>query len=125
MQSALFLDVVVTQCPPIFQLFPRKNKALLVGWNSLLILNLLLHVFNSITRLHIKCDGLASQCLHKYLHITHLLTLVKMENFQRWSLIGSFKSDDDDRFPRTVPQRSQDFGSRFRRRKDARNRELV
>lgn len=34
------LDIIIGQCAPILELFPRENQALLVGWNAFFILNL-------------------------------------------------------------------------------------
>merc|ERR1712212_1102438 len=68
MKGALFLDVVVRQSSSIFQLFSSKDQSLLIWRNTFLILDLCLHVLNSITRLHLQSDGLASQSLDKDLH---------------------------------------------------------
>ena len=45
------LDVVVTQHATVLELFPSKNETLLVCMDSFLVLDLGLHVFNSITGL--------------------------------------------------------------------------
>ena len=68
MQSALLLNIVVAESAPILQLLPRKDEALLVRWNALLVLNLGLHVLNSIAGLHIQSNSLASESLDEYLH---------------------------------------------------------
>merc|ERR1719148_519012 len=68
MECGLFLNVVVTQCTPILKLLTSKDETLLVRGNTLLVLNLRLHVVNRVRGLNIKGDGLASQCLHKDLH---------------------------------------------------------
>merc|ERR1712037_47850 len=47
-----------------------QKKALLVGRNALLILNLGLHVVNGIARLDFKGDSLACECLDEDLHTT-------------------------------------------------------
>merc|ERR1712127_689013 len=70
MKGALLLNVVVRKSAPIFQLLPSENQALLIRRNSLLVLNLLLHVLNGIGRLNIQSDSLAGQGLHKDLHAT-------------------------------------------------------
>ena len=69
-ESGLFLDVVVRQSVAIFELLASKDKTLLVWGNALFILNLGLHIFNSVWGLHFKSDGFASQGLHKDLHAT-------------------------------------------------------
>eukprot|EP00168_Porphyra_purpurea_P021874 TRINITY_DN9_c0_g1_i5.p1 TRINITY_DN9_c0_g1~~TRINITY_DN9_c0_g1_i5.p1 ORF type:complete len:162 (+),score=5.59 TRINITY_DN9_c0_g1_i5:382-867(+) len=68
MQRRLLLDVVVRQRPPILQLLARKDEALLVGRDPLLVLDLRLHVVNRVRRLHLQRDGLAGQRLDKNLH---------------------------------------------------------
>jgi hypothetical protein len=45
-QGGLLLDVVVTQSAAIFQLFSRKNEALLIRGDAFLILNLPLNRLN-------------------------------------------------------------------------------
>jgi len=67
-QGALLLDVVIAESAPIFQLLASKDKALLVGRNALLVLDLRLHILNGIRGLHFQCDGLARQGFHKDLH---------------------------------------------------------
>ena len=53
-----------------FELLASKDKTLLVWGNALFILNLGLHIFNSVWGLHFQSDGFASQGLHKDLHAT-------------------------------------------------------
>merc|ERR1719167_1857588 len=48
MKCRFFLNVVVTQSTSIFKLFTSKDQSLLIRRNSFLILNLGLHIFNSI-----------------------------------------------------------------------------
>lgn len=68
MKGTFLLNIVVTQRSAIFQLFSCEYQALLVGWYAFLILNLCLDIFDSVVRLNLKGNGLASQSLHKYLH---------------------------------------------------------
>ena len=70
MKRALFLDIVVRQRPPILQLLACKNKALLVRWDTFLVLNLGFHVIDGVRRLHLQRDSFAGQRLHKNLHAT-------------------------------------------------------
>jgi len=70
MQSRLFLDIVVWQSAAIFQLFSSKNEPLLIWWNSFLVLNFGLYIFNAIRRLNFESNGLSSQGLDKDLHTT-------------------------------------------------------
>merc|ERR1719219_2082173 len=68
-ESALLLDVVIRESPPILQLLPSEDEPLLVGWDSLLVLDLSLHILDGITRLHLQGDGLPGQSFHKDLHL--------------------------------------------------------
>ena len=68
MQRGLLLDVVVRQRAAVLQLLAREDQALLVRRDALLVLDLLLHVFNRVGRLHVQRDGLAGQRFHKNLH---------------------------------------------------------
>ena len=70
MESGFLLDVVVAQSATVLELFPSKNETLLVWRDSFLVLNLGLHVFNSVTRLDFEGDRLSRKRLHKDLHST-------------------------------------------------------
>merc|ERR1711976_875070 len=67
-QRRLLLDVVVAESPAVFELLPRKDQALLVGRDALLVLNLGLHVVNRVRGLDIQGDRLAREGLDKDLH---------------------------------------------------------
>jgi len=58
-QGRFLLDVVVRESTSIFQLLSSKDKTLLVWGDSFLILDLGLHILDSVRRLHIKRDGLS------------------------------------------------------------------
>merc|ERR1711975_141966 len=68
MKCGLLLDVVVRQRTTVLELLTGENQTLLIGWNTLLILDLALHIVNSIATLNLKRDSLPSQCFYKYLH---------------------------------------------------------
>ncbi|KFP36543.1 hypothetical protein N324_10282, partial [Chlamydotis macqueenii] len=70
MEGGFFLDVVVGQGAPIFQLLASKDQPLLIRGNAFLVLDLGLDVFNGVTGLNLEGDGLACQGLHKDLHAT-------------------------------------------------------
>jgi len=72
MDRALFLNIVVVQCPTIFQLFSCKNQSLLVRRNPFLVLYLCLYIRYRITTLYINRNRLSSECLYKNLHLTIL-----------------------------------------------------
>jgi hypothetical protein len=59
------LDVVIAQGSAILKLLAGENQALLVRWNTLLILDLGLDIVDCVTRLDFECDGLARQGLHE------------------------------------------------------------
>merc|ERR1719348_2278094 len=67
-EGGLLLDVVVGQCPAILQLLAGKDQPLLVRGDSLLVLDLSLHILDGVRRLHLEGDGLAREGLHKDLH---------------------------------------------------------
>jgi len=62
------LDVVVCQCPPVFELLSGEYDALLVGGDALLVLDLALERFNGFGRLDLERDRFAGQRLDKNLH---------------------------------------------------------
>ncbi|KAF2101868.1 hypothetical protein NA57DRAFT_53813 [Rhizodiscina lignyota] len=49
----------------VFELLAGENQALLVWWDALLVLNLRLHIIDSVARLHLEGDSLARQGLHE------------------------------------------------------------
>ncbi len=51
-----------------FELFTGKDESLLIGRNSLLVLNFSLDGFDGVRRLDIKSDGLSRESLHENLH---------------------------------------------------------
>ena len=68
MEGALFLNVVIGKCTPVFELLASEDQALLVGWDTLLVLNLRLHVVDGVGRLDFERDRLASESLDEDLH---------------------------------------------------------
>ena len=69
-ERRLLLDVVVRKCAAILQLLTSENETLLVRRDTLLVLNLRLHVVDRVRRLNLEGDSLASQGLDKDLHTT-------------------------------------------------------
>merc|ERR1712232_308552 len=67
-KSRLLLDVVVRQGTSILKLLSSKDKTLLIWRNSLLILNLGLHIVNGVRWLNIESDGLSCKGLDENLH---------------------------------------------------------
>jgi len=69
-KSGLLLDVVVRESSTILKLLTSEDESLLIWWNTFLILDLGFHVFNSVSWLDIKGDGLTSESLDEDLHTT-------------------------------------------------------
>ena len=69
-ERRLLLDIVVRKCAAVLQLFTSENETLLVRRDTLLVLNLRLHVVDRVRRLNLEGDSLASQGLDKDLHTT-------------------------------------------------------
>ncbi|KAG8483945.1 hypothetical protein CXB51_023551 [Gossypium anomalum] len=67
-KGRLFLNVIISQSPAIFQLFAGKDEPLLIRWDSFLILNLCLNIVNGIGAFNLQGDCFAGQSLDKYLH---------------------------------------------------------
>merc|ERR1712114_99608 len=68
MESGLFLDVVVRESSAVLQLFASEDQTLLVWGDTLLVLDLCLHILNGVARLHLQGDGLPCEGLDKDLH---------------------------------------------------------
>ena len=66
MQRRLLLDVVVRESAAVLELLARKDEALLIRGDALLVLNLLLHVLDRVRRLDVLGVGLARQSLESY-----------------------------------------------------------
>ena len=84
-----------SQSVAILQLLASKDKTLLVWGNAFFILNLGLHIFNSVWGLHFQSDGFACQGLHRDLHATSQ-TQNKMEGGLS---LGVVVRQCDQRFP--------------------------
>ena len=69
-KGGLLLDVVVAQSASILQLLASEDESLLIGWDSLLILDLGLHVVNGVRRLHLQRNRLSGESLDEDLHAT-------------------------------------------------------
>ena len=66
-QGRLLLDVVVRESTTILELLTGEDETLLVGRNTLLILNFLLYVLDAVRGLDIQSDGLSSKGLYENL----------------------------------------------------------
>ncbi len=74
-ESTLLLDVVIGKSAAILELLASEDQTLLVGRDTLLVLDLSLDIVDGVRGLDLKGDGLAGQGLHKDLH-----TSTKTEN---------------------------------------------
>jgi len=72
MKCRFFLNVVISECSPIFKLFTGKNETLLVGRNTFLILNFSFDVIDRIGLFNFKCNCFSCQRFHEYLHLNKL-----------------------------------------------------
>ena len=70
MQRRLLLDVVVGQSAVVLELLARKDQALLVRRDALLVLDLGLDIGNRVRRLDVQRDRLARQRLRRDLRDT-------------------------------------------------------
>jgi len=67
-KGRFLLDVVIGKSAAVLKLLTRKDQALLVWRDALLVLDLGLNVVDSVGRLNLKSNGLASQSLDEDLH---------------------------------------------------------
>src|SRR5882762_9551366 len=67
-ESALLLNVVIRERAPVLELLPSEDKSLLIGGDTFFVLNLRLHVVDSVRRLDFERDGFAGKSLDEYLH---------------------------------------------------------
>jgi len=70
MQRGLLLDVVVGQSATVLQLLTSKDQTLLIGRDTLLVLNLGLDVLNGVRCFDFQRDRLAREGLDEDLHTT-------------------------------------------------------
>jgi len=70
MKGRFLLDIIVGKGTTILQLFTSEDETLLIGRDTLLILNLSFNIFDRVWSLNFKGDGLTSESLNKsaYLH---------------------------------------------------------
>lgn len=70
MEGRFLLDVVVGKSAAILKLLAGKDQALLVRWNTLLVLDLALDIVDGVGRLNLEGDSLAGEGLDEDLHTT-------------------------------------------------------
>ena len=75
MEGGLLLDVVIRKSAAVLELLASEDESLLIGRDALLILDLGLHVVDSVGWLDLKGDGLASQSLYENLHSSFFIII--------------------------------------------------
>lgn len=55
------MNVIIGKSATVFKLLSREDQALLIGWNTLFVLNLGFDIVDSIGRLHLEGDCLAGE----------------------------------------------------------------
>ena len=65
MKYTLLMNIVGTQCTIILKLLAAMDEALLVKWNSFLVVDLLLDIQNGVFLVIHNTDAFASKCLDK------------------------------------------------------------
>ena len=66
-EGRLLLDVVARKGPSILELLASEDEALLIRRDSLLVLNLLLHILDGVRRLNLEGDGFTCKEKRKFL----------------------------------------------------------
>jgi len=69
MESGLLLDVVVRKGSSILELLSGEDESLLIWWDTFLVLDLGLDVFDGICWLDVEGDGLSCEGLDENLHL--------------------------------------------------------
>ena len=69
MEGRLLLDVVVRESSSVFKLLSSEDETLLIWWDTFLILDLGLDVFNGVCWLDLKGDGFTCEGFDEDLHV--------------------------------------------------------
>ena len=67
-EGGLLLDIVVGKGSAVLKLLTSEDESLLVGGDTLLVLDLGLNVLDGVRWLNIKGDGFSCKCLYENLH---------------------------------------------------------
>ena len=70
-KSRLLLDVVVGKSAAVFELLAGEDQALLVRWDTFLVLDFGLDIVDCVGRFHLEGDGLPGQGLDEDLHAAY------------------------------------------------------
>ncbi len=68
MEGALLLDVIIRERAAILELLAREDETLLIRGDTLLVLDLRLHVIDRVRRLDLQRDSLPREGLDENLH---------------------------------------------------------
>jgi hypothetical protein len=85
-KSTNLLDVVVGECSAILELLSGENQSLLVWRDSLLVLDLGLHIVDRVRGLDLQSDGLSREGLDE---TSCLMLVFRSESFDN---TGSFRN---------------------------------
>lgn len=77
MERGILLDGIVLKGAVVLELLAGEDEALLIWWDSLLVLDLRLDVVYGIRGLNLKSNGLAGESLDEDLHIKTSFTSKK------------------------------------------------
>ena len=69
MEGGLLLDVVVGESSSVLELLTSEDESLLVGRDTLLVLDLGLDVLDGVRWLDVESDGFSGECLYENLHV--------------------------------------------------------
>ena len=72
-KGGFLLDVVVGEGSAVLELLAGEDQTLLVGWDTLLVLDLGLDVLDGVGSLDLESDGLAGEGLDEDLHVDRVL----------------------------------------------------
>merc|ERR1712156_1279647 len=67
-KSGFLLDVVVGKCSSIFQLLSSEDETLLIWWDSFLVLDFSLNIFDCIRCFNFESDSFSCQSFDENLH---------------------------------------------------------
>ena len=90
MEGALLLDVIIGEGTTILELLSSEDETLLVGWDTLLILNLGLDVIDGVRGFDLEGNSLTRQGLDEDLHST-----TKTEHWWGKGVVGRHGQDSN------------------------------
>ena len=75
MESGLLLDVVVGEGSAVLELLTSEDESLLIWWDTLLVLDLSLNIFNGVSWLNVQGNSFSCECLNENLHLVSFCLL--------------------------------------------------